>query len=181
MVSLLAVRSLVRCLSVRDLSSYVSRILCSVIVFYSVLSLFQPSLLSCSLALMILAPLALVGWRFTLCCHLAVCSIDVRTRTFCCHVAGFSVKLSFFLLLLSYRFSYPPLLFGGSVFVIQKLWPLSRYCWLVVRSSESISHCCDQVRRSQTKVRCWAEPGGCAMNEERGKRADKEEKRTEDP
>lgn len=29
-------------------------------------------------------------------------------------------------------------------------------------------------------VRCSAEPGACAMNEERGERANKEEKRTED-
>ena len=56
MVSLLAVRSLVRCLSRRDLSSYVSCLLCSVIVFYSVVSLFQSSLLSCSSALIILFP-----------------------------------------------------------------------------------------------------------------------------
>ena len=56
MVSLLAVCSLVQCLSARDLSSYVSRLLCSVIVIYSVVSLFQSSLLSCSSAMIILVP-----------------------------------------------------------------------------------------------------------------------------
>ena len=56
MVSLLAVRSLVRCLSARNLSSYVSRLLCSVIVFYSVISLFQSSLLSSSSAFIVLVP-----------------------------------------------------------------------------------------------------------------------------
>ena len=55
-VSLLAVCSLVRCLCASDLSSYVSLLLFSVIVFYSIVSLCKSSLLSCSSALIILVP-----------------------------------------------------------------------------------------------------------------------------